>query len=283
MIVIVACFVTALVTILNFGEVLFPPATVTVEGTLATAGSELDKLITAPPIGAAPFKFTVLPAMVFPPATVCAPSVKDAGSSGSIIIVAGAVVPRYVAFKITGVGAVTTDVVILKAFEVNRPAGTFTDTGIVAVAGSSLTRSTVAPLLGAGASRVTVFDPNVPPPTADAAARLNVDTPFGVSVSVPVTEVPDTPTLAVMVTEDCAETLPVVIENGAEMAFAGTITLAGTVTRLFFELVRFTVTPPPGAGEARFTVFPVVDWPPTKLPADKTTDERDGGRTVMVA
>ncbi len=45
---------TGVVVIVNLGEILTPAATVTVAGTEATAGLELDKEMTAPPEGAGP-------------------------------------------------------------------------------------------------------------------------------------------------------------------------------------------------------------------------------------
>ncbi len=47
----------------------------------------------------------------------------------------------------------------------------------------------------------------------------------------------------------------------AEAAPCGTVTLAGTVTALVFELERDTTAPPVPAAAVKVTV-PVPDWPP---------------------
>jgi hypothetical protein len=69
--------VTAEVVIVKGGDVNPPAATVTLEGTEATVGLELESEMTAPPAGAAPARFTVLPVSKAPPRTCAADNVTD--------------------------------------------------------------------------------------------------------------------------------------------------------------------------------------------------------------
>jgi hypothetical protein len=71
--------------------------------------------------------------------------------------------------------------------------------------------------------------------------------------------------------------------NGAEVAFAGTNTLAGTPARLELELESVTVEPPAGAGALRFTVFELVDSPPITLFGVRTTELIRVGNNVNSA
>lgn len=61
---------TFMVVIVKFADVA-PDFTVTVAGTEATAGLELDRTTAAPPAGAGPFKYTLLPPLgALPPKTL---------------------------------------------------------------------------------------------------------------------------------------------------------------------------------------------------------------------
>jgi hypothetical protein len=86
------CEETALVVMLNLGEVLVPAATITLAGTAAAAGLELDNDTIRPPAGAAAFKVTVA-WIVLPPTTLDCPSVMDEGSRGTTDRVAGTAMP----------------------------------------------------------------------------------------------------------------------------------------------------------------------------------------------
>ncbi len=63
-------------------------------------------------------------------------------------------------------------------------------------------------------------------------------------------------------TEVAVVTLPVVTENAAEVEPCGTVTDAGTLAAVEFELESDTTTPPEPAAEVRLTV-PVPAWPLT--------------------
>jgi hypothetical protein len=67
---------------------------------------------------------------------------------------------------------------------------------------------------------------------------------------------------AVKVTDVGVATLPVVTENVAEVEPCGTVTDAGTLAPVEFELESDITTPPEPAAEVRVTV-PVPDWPLT--------------------
>jgi hypothetical protein len=175
-----------------------PSATVTVAGTEATAGLELDSETDKPPVGAAAFKATVADT-AFPPTTLVCAGVTDAGAGGFTVRVTGTATPLYLAVMVTGVAALTAVVAILNAGEVVVPAATLTDSGSDATAGLPLESFMVAPIEGAGANRVAVAESaGAAPPTTDVEERFSDATPSGFTVRVAVTLAPDK--LAVMVT-----------------------------------------------------------------------------------
>ena len=86
------CLVTTEVTTLYAGETRAPASTITVCGTDATAGLELDSETTRPPAGATVFRLTV-PVMVFPPVTLVWDKVTALGSKGLTVTVMGTATP----------------------------------------------------------------------------------------------------------------------------------------------------------------------------------------------
>jgi len=78
-----------------------------------------------------------------------------------------------------------------------------------------------------------------------------------------------------------APTLVVVILNFADVAPAGTITLAGTVADES-ELLKLTITPLEGANPFRYTV-PVAGIPPITAAEDSARDVNPNGLTVKTA
>jgi len=76
----------------------------------------------------------------------------------------------------------------------------------------------------------------------------------------------------VIVTDVEAPTGEVVTVKVFEVSPAGTVTFAGTVAALVFELVRETTAPPEGAALARVTV-PVEELPPSTLVGERESDE----------
>ena len=89
------------------------------------------------------------------------------------------------------------------------------------------------------------------------------------------------PELAVIVAEVFAVTCVVMTIKLAELAPAGTRTLARTFAMEGLLLVRLTATPPIGAGPLRVTV-PVEELPPLTDVGDIVNVERLGGFTVIV-
>ena len=88
--------------------------------------------------------------------------------------------------------------------------------------------------------------------------------------------------MAVIVTFVDPATPRVVTVKVAEVAFAGTVTLDGTVAAAVFELESATEAPPGGAYPVRVTV-PVDITPPITLVGLTETPELAAGVTVKVA
>lgn len=117
---------------------LLPAATVTLVGTVATLVLLLESDTTAPPLGAALLSVTV-PCAVLPPTTLAGLSARDAsetggGASGFTVNVADLVTPPPEMEMVTGVGALTVPVKMLKP-PVVTPAGILTLLGTKATAG----------------------------------------------------------------------------------------------------------------------------------------------------
>ena len=85
-----------------------------------------------------------------------------------------------------------------------------------------------------------------------------------------------------MVTLAVAATFVVAMLNLAEVAPAGTATVAGTVADAL-ELLRVMTAPVEGAGPVRYTVLPVDETPPTKAAGESATEDNTTGLTVSVA
>lgn len=190
--------VTTVVVMLNVVDVREPAATVTVAGTDATVGLELDSATVTPPIGAGPFKVTVFPVIVFPPTVPGCARLTEETARGITVSVTGTEMPLYLAVMVTGVFTVTGVVTTLNADDVVAPADTVTVGVTTATVGLLLERYTVAPAGGAGASRVTVLVAVPSPPTKVAAARFTEATLSGVTVRVATAFTPYN--VAVMVT-----------------------------------------------------------------------------------
>jgi hypothetical protein len=144
-----------------------PPATVTVDGTVADDGLPLDSDTTAPPAGAGPLSVTV-PVEGLPPTTLDGFTPNELNPTATGVTVRGAVrvTPPYTAEIVTAVepdtGLVVTGNVALVA-----PAATVTLDGTVAANVLSLLSDTTAPPAGAGPLSVTVPVEGLPPTTLD--------------------------------------------------------------------------------------------------------------------
>jgi hypothetical protein len=83
------------------------------------------------------------------------------------------------------------------------------------------------------------------------------------------------------VTLVAAGTFAVVMLKIAEVAPAGTVTVAGTVAAAL-ELVKATTAPPGGAGPFRYTLLAVDGTPPTNAVGDRYSDDNATGLTISV-
>jgi hypothetical protein len=117
-----------------------------------------------------------------------------------------------------------------------------------------------------------------PPEVNDAGAQLKVDTPcVGTTDKEVVCEA--APNVAVSVTVSLAVSAPAAAVKVAEATPAGTVTLAGSVTR---ELLSdsATMAPPDAAGWFKVTVQ-VLLLPETIVPGLQATDETSIGATRL--
>ena len=99
---------TAVVVILNTGDVVAPATTLTDPGTDATAGLPLESFTVAPAEGAGVSRVTVLAAAAAaPPTTDVEERFSEATPSGVTVRVAMALAPENLAVMVTGVLAIT--------------------------------------------------------------------------------------------------------------------------------------------------------------------------------
>jgi len=250
------------------------------EGTVTLVGAEAFELldespITMPAAGAAPLRVTI-PVEVDPPVTDLGETETPVGTGGVTVSVAGTdVLPRE-AVMVTGVVDGTATVVIVNVTE-EVPAGIVTVPGGFALVLLE-ERLTVAPPGGAGSLSVSVPVLDVPPMT-ELGETVRVLGTGGVRVTIVETDVE--PTVAVIVAGVDTETSDVAIEKVVDVAPAGTVTVAGTVALLLFE-VRLTRAPPVDAAPVRVTV-PVDCVPPWTLLGEAEMLAGTGGMTVRFA
>jgi hypothetical protein len=171
--------------------------------------------------------------------------------------------------------------VVMVNVAVEEPAGTVTDaetlaTAVVPLVNVTTTASVATPV------RVTVPVLFVPPLTL-VGFNVRADTTrTGLTVMVAVLDTPER--LAVVVKEDTAVTVLVVMVKVAVVAPAATVTLAGTVPIVVDEEVNVTTAPPAGAAPVRVTV-PVTATPPVAAETlvVRLEMEAPSGVTVTVA
>ena len=132
------------------------PGTMTLAGTVATDGLELEIAISAPPDGAGASRTSSLPPTLVPPPTLFRACWNQTSRGGWSVSSAVAVSPAMVAVMIATVTAEVTPVDIGKVAE-TLPAGTFTIAGTDASAFDELERLTAAPPAGAGEPKTTRF------------------------------------------------------------------------------------------------------------------------------
>ena len=91
---------------------------------------------------------------------------------------------------VTVLDTATSEVVMLKAGEINWPAATVTEAGTEAVAGSLLVKFTVIPPGGGCPASVTVFPVAVTVPTTEVEVTLTADSAPEFTESVPCLVIP---------------------------------------------------------------------------------------------
>ena len=136
-----------------------------------------------------------------------------------------------------------------------------TDAGTAAALNELLSGIT-APFVGAAPVNVTVPVAGAPPVIV-AGVTVTLDSAAGVTDNDAVFVPPHAPEITV---EADAATASVVTENCADIALAGTVTMAGTVAAAVFDELSATGTPPAGAFPINVTV-PVTVTPPGTLVA----------------
>ena len=118
----------------------------------------------------------------------------------------------------------------------------------------------------------------VVPPTGVLLGKLMVETRGARTFSVPVTErLPVVPVTTTFVSRSVTD---VVAEKIAVVAFAGTVTDAGTLTS-GFALINVTTVPPAGAGVCNVTI-PGVESPPVTLAGVNVTVRITGAAITSV-
>lgn len=236
--------------------VSWPARTVIDAGTTAVVLLDAN-VTTVPPAGAAPLNVTVKKDVV-PPLTVSglSPTAAIAGAVTDTFALTDA--PPAVAVIVNAVVAATGTDVATNVADV-APAATVTVAGTTTAAFDDVNVTTNPPA-GAGPPIVTVPVTDAPP-TTEIGVTASPVTFCVVTISVAVRLRP--PPAAVTTTFVVAATAAVVIVNVADVAPAGTTTVAGTVAPT--PAVTVTTNPPTGAGAVSPTVATLVAPPTTDV------------------
>jgi hypothetical protein len=264
---------TGLVVTVNVAVVAFA-ATATLAGTCAAAVLLLVRVTTAPLAGAGVLNVTVA-VEVFPPVTEVGLRVTELSTAALTVSVAVFATPRFP--EIVTEVLLATGLVVIVNVAVVAFAATVTVAGTCAAAVLLLDRVTAAPPAGADPVRVTV-PVEVVPPVTEVGLRVTVLSAAAVTVRAAVFVTPRFPEI---VTEALLATGLVVMVNVAVVAFAATVTLAGTCAAAVLLLDRVTTAPPAGAGPFSVTV-PVDEMPPTTEVGLRETVLNAAAATVKV-
>ena len=183
--------------------------------------------------------------------------------------------PFRLAFHGTTVSTKTTGSVAEKV-AASRPASTVTVAGAVTPECPTAMLTMHPP---AGALPVSLINPvTVLPPTGVLLRKLIVKTRGASTFNVPLTE--RLPVVPVTTTFVSSPVTDVVAEKIAVVAFAGTVTDAGTLTS-GFALINVTTVPPTGAGDCNVTI-PGVESPPVTLAGVNVTVRITGAAITSV-
>jgi hypothetical protein len=169
-------------------------------------------------------------------------------------------------------GVVETGKVAVVAF-----APTVTLAGTCAAEALLLDKVTTAPFVGAALLNVTVPVEEVPPTTDEGL----IVTEFTTFPNTARPAVRFAMYVAEIVAETVVETGLVVTVNVAVVAFAATVTLAGTCAAAVLLLDKVTTAPPAGAGPVSVTVAVEV-FPPVTEVGFMLSEVRDAAETVNV-
>lgn len=257
--------------------VVAPARTVTVAGTATAIVLELESVTTSPPVGAAPVK-VIVPVDGDPPVREAGARARLPRDGATRVSVAVFVRPPTTALIVTEVVLATGWVATVNVAVV-APAGTVTLEGKVADAVFELESVTVRPPVGAGPVRVIVPVDRAPPVRA-AGLSDRADRDAGLTVMAAVWLRPLA--VAVIVTSAAAKTGFDVAVKVAEVAPAGTVTVAGTVAAAVFELLSEATNPLVGAAPVR-VIVPVDGEPPVAAVGLIDRDDRVAGLTMMGA
>jgi hypothetical protein len=251
-----------------------PPGIVMLTGTVANELVE-ERLMTMPPVGAAPLKETV-PTEEAPPITEVGETERPEIAGGVRVRVAFADEPWRVPVIVAETDDATADVEIENVALV-EPAETVTVAGTTALVLLEV-KLTAIPPEGAIPLRVTVPVEEAPP-VSEVGDTESPETVGGFTVSVALRVAPfNVPDIVAAVD---IETAVVLILNGAFVAPAATNTLAGTTT-LALPDDRLTEAPPVGAGPLRVTM-PVEGDPPVTDVGETEIELTDAASIVRVA
>lgn len=236
-------FVSATIGTVVTGKDTFvaPAGTTTNAGTPAIPGDALTSETDKPPSGACPVNVT-LPVIGAPPVALTGLNVTASTDAGLIVIKNVLKAPFRLAFQGTLVSAATTGSAAVKV-AVLVPASTVTLDGATIPARPFVILTTQPP---AGALPVSLMVPVTDvPPTGVLVGNASDNTRGAKTLRVPDTErFPVVPVTATFVSTDVTAAVAVKI---AVVAFAGTVTDAGTLTS-GFALINVTTVPPAGAG-----------------------------------
>jgi hypothetical protein len=251
-----------------------PAGTTTDAGTAATPGNALTNVTFVPPSGACPVNVT-FPVIGAPPAALTGLNDTASIDAGFIVILNTLKAPLRLAFHGTTVSAATTGNVTEKV-AVSNPASTRTVDGAMIPARPYVRFTTQPP---AGALAVSFIVPvMVVPPTGELLGKAIESTRGAKTLSVLTTD--SEPVVPVTTTFVSTPVTSVDAVKSAVVAFAGTVTVAGTLTS-GFALINVTTVPPTGAGDCNVTI-PGIDKPPVTLDGVKVTVRITGAAITRV-